>query len=1007
MDDLVQQLDILADTLYIKDTTELRGIRHVRIYARDIVAAADSKITFSSPNWDQQFSTPTPQTGRNGDNGENGVHGPQVNLYMDVMTGVLDVTSNAGDGHKGQDGGAGAPAAASGHTQPAKSGWACSSQTDYCTCDDIRGLNGIKGTRGGNGGNAGTPGNGGNAGNVHIRYRLLNGQIKLKSCRGSGAPAANNGVGGKGGAGGRGGAGRNCDPDYIDWIDRDKPSKLPRGPPGYKGTALHPREKRRTRVRNAFGECPGHRDSTFFCKDDGVGPSGSRGPSGDDGSPGSTPQTGGSDGSVGGPAVKSGALEAEDKQSYPVDLLEIMRRQAEDLLLSNSGDQKGREALEFIKSVTDEITTDENAQRINKYATRKLAFLGKDGFDIFGNNKLFAPRIKWEALEGTVEVIKDAAEKYENAFNDIISTVTDTENFKAMGSKISEVASLQVNAERRRLEQNQYIAESEKRLYVKGIKFEEQRMTSILESIGVTLGDAYVKGQFNGADLIAMLQGVVGFYKAIRDKSPSDFIDNALSVADSFRGKQCLKKLSDYRDSITKWLTFGENYQPYEDPSQLDFDQLDVTAIPEIMQANLEMNKVELRKELLCLMEVASLPTGPAALDAEIESFFVSGAARIDLIGKCMDLDNEMGGYLFDVPLLSDTENAIKEVGKSDETPLTTKLQQNFLDYLLSTYRALERSFMRNLYELHKAFVFRTLWEGNSPLTSFQRLASESALGTGRLNGAVELTNVLQNLKQLQDKAVKCFTNNIFATGIKRWSWSKKRNPALFEDLTNGYAKFTLRIDKSCNKCYNLRLLKLYVELTGDEDQPSSVPDKVHLQVRHLSASYFRAGDGTTKKYYQSIGSYRNVEFDRFSVTNKRKCQEAKAQGKISLFCLSKDDSRWHSMCDNQLTTRGRSNKDKLLGAEECKSPFGVYDLRIPVDENLSCDDNKITNTNCKDLDRSKFTRLRVWTEYFYWPDQYPEGPDDKTCKIPLSKRNVTVTFDDDQSLSAYPDEQQ
>lgn len=80
----------------------------------------------------------------------------------------------------------------------------------------------------------------------------------------------------------------------------------------------------------------------------------------------SAPQTGGSDGSVGGPAVKSGALEAEDKQSYPVDLLEIMRRQAEDLLLSNSGDQKGREALEFIKSVTDEITTDEKAQRINK-----------------------------------------------------------------------------------------------------------------------------------------------------------------------------------------------------------------------------------------------------------------------------------------------------------------------------------------------------------------------------------------------------------------------------------------------------------------------------------------------------------------------------------------------------------------------------------------------------------------------------------------------------------------
>ena len=43
---------------------------------------------------------------------------------------------------------------------------------------------------------------------------------------------------------------------------------------------------------------------------------------------------------------------------------------------------------------------------------------------------MFAPRITWGALEGTVEEIKDAAEKYENAFNDIISTVTDTENFE-------------------------------------------------------------------------------------------------------------------------------------------------------------------------------------------------------------------------------------------------------------------------------------------------------------------------------------------------------------------------------------------------------------------------------------------------------------------------------------------------------------------------------------------------------------------------------------------------
>ena len=35
-----------------------------------------------------------------------------------------------------------------------------------------------------------------------------------------------------GGAGGRGGVGRDCEGYFIDWEDRDKPSKLPQGPPG-------------------------------------------------------------------------------------------------------------------------------------------------------------------------------------------------------------------------------------------------------------------------------------------------------------------------------------------------------------------------------------------------------------------------------------------------------------------------------------------------------------------------------------------------------------------------------------------------------------------------------------------------------------------------------------------------------------------------------------------------------------------------------------------------------
>ena len=48
-----------------------------------------------------------------------------------------------------------------------------------------------------------------------------------------------------------------------------------------------------------------------------------------------------------------------------------------------------------------------------------------------------------------------------------------------------------------------------------------------------------------------------------------------------------------------------------------------------------------------------------AQLKAEIESYFVLGAARIDMIAKVMDLDNSIGGHSFDIPLLHQTEMAL------------------------------------------------------------------------------------------------------------------------------------------------------------------------------------------------------------------------------------------------------------------------------------------------------------------------------------------------------------
>ena len=98
------------------------------------------------------------------------------------------------------------------------------------------------------------------------------------------------------------------------------------------------------------------------------------------------------------------------------------------------------------------------------------------------------------------------------------------------------------------------------------------------------------------------------------------------------------------------------------------------------------------------------------------------------------------------------------------------------MDNLLSTYRELERSFMKKVYELYKAFKFRTLWKGNNPLASFRRVASESARGTGRLNGVAQLTRVLRKFQTLKDKANKCFTFNKYATDIHRSSFNNVKN---------------------------------------------------------------------------------------------------------------------------------------------------------------------------------------------------------------------------------------
>ena len=91
----------------------------------------------------------------------------------------------------------------------------------------------------------------------------------------------------------------------------------------------------------------------------------------------------------------------------------------------------------------------------------------------------------------------------------------------------------------------------------------------------------------------------------------------------------------------------------------------------------------------------------------------------------------------------------------SDDS-IAKQLRQTFMENLLGTYRELERSFMENIYELQKAFGFQTLWKLDDVISSFRRIASGSSFGTGRLNGAVELQNVLTRVQRIKSKAKRC-----------------------------------------------------------------------------------------------------------------------------------------------------------------------------------------------------------------------------------------------------------
>ncbi|KAL9982967.1 hypothetical protein ACROYT_G005082 [Oculina patagonica] len=915
------ELEVLADTVYVRGDIKMRGIKKLTTYSRKVSFVKDSRLDVRAPSLSQDLPILPP--GTDGDDGKHGVHGPTVKIFADTAAGYMNIIPSGGNGKPGQSGANGHPGDNSMDKRPDKTNADCNDnakkniygRTYDCKKTHLPGTRGVQGGAGGDGGYAGNSGNGGNAGRQTINVRKVRGKVELKTCRGTGGQAATNGVGGEA-------------------------------------------------VVSA-----------------------------------------GSDGQVEGTYLEELDLSRSAKDQYPLSLIKLMTRYAEDLIWANKI-PLAEAVLNFIVTLTEEKS---EASEFRKVAKWRLGFLNEEGFDRFGRNELFAPLMKWETFKEQVENIKDHAKAYEDAYNGIQASVERQDGIREVMEALPEAAKIQVDKEIERLVEAKRIAESEKGAYVSSIKELEASMRSSLEEIIAQLPDVYEEAQFNQQDLFVILQGVTGFFGGIAGKDPFDSIGAALEVAGHFATKCNTGTLQENLDNVEKWLTFGKEYSALEDSSDLDFDKMDVGSVPEVMQANLEMNKEGLAADLVCMFEERLLPHKKAKLDEQIQRFFIAGAARIDLIAKVIDLDNEIGGLNFDIPNLEETSNAIQSLGETGDAPIADNIQQTFLDDLLTSYGTMETSFTKHLLQFYKGFEFRTLWNVDDTLAQFERTAAEAAAGTGSLQGVLQLTKALEEIESLESKGRKCFTKFRYSTNTHKWSFDNTKNAGMFEELHNtGKTSFTMKLSHSCDTCFNVRLLKMYVELYGEEDESNSnnnMPAKVYLKLRHMSGAFFRDSSGQSKEFRVPLASLRNFVFNRFAITNSAKCNEEKKKGiSDSLFCMEEDDYRFQPMCCHYLSDAPCS--DVLLGAEECTSPFGTYQLSMPIDDQASCEtgNSPITDKNCKDFDRSIYTRMNVWIHYLYWTDSYPTGPDDARCtsyqtpssksKVPLSKPPFTLTHE-------------
>ena len=111
-------------------------------------------------------------------------------------------------------------------------------------------------------------------------------------------------------------------------------------------------------------------------------------------------------------------------------------------------------------------------------------------------------------------------------------------------------------------------------------------MNSYLEQVVAMFPEVYKESQWNLQDTFVILQAIAGFSSSALAKDPIASISTALDVAGHFATQCNTGNLQGNLDKIEQWMKFGKEYAALEDSSDLNFDEMDVASVPEVMQVN-------------------------------------------------------------------------------------------------------------------------------------------------------------------------------------------------------------------------------------------------------------------------------------------------------------------------------------------------------------------------------------------------------------------------------------